>query len=135
MIEAVAARDERDRVEWEAGHQADASRGRRVIRESAVDADQWVTNYRRVLSLLDFVAILAAIVLTGLLRFGESPDGTVAGVPITYPAAGALIGLVWWVALAANESRSREILGAGPDPRALREAALRANEAFAALVG
>ena len=114
MIEAVGAKEERG-VRSAKALQMAKPRGVGAIRESAMDADRWLTNYQRVVTLLDFVAISAAILLTGLLRFGESPEGTVAGAPITYPVAGALIGVVWWVSLAANESRSREILGAGPE--------------------
>lgn len=79
------------------------------------DAVMWLARYRRTVALLDAVAIVTAIVLTALLRFGAPPDGTVAGSPLPYPAAGALIGLTWWLSLNAIESRSREILGAGPE--------------------
>ena len=71
-----------------------------------------------------------------------SPELTAAldfGGPVLMPGVGAQGGTVEAVRALAGDARdrvlpsiSRELLGAGPDPRALRDAAARANEQFAA---
>lgn len=73
----------------------------------------------------------------------EAPGTSLAiGGPLLVPGIGAQGGTADDVRrifgdVLANvlPSSSREILGAGPDPAALRDAAARANEAFVALVG
>jgi orotidine-5'-phosphate decarboxylase len=73
---------------------------------------------------------------------GGTDEDLAIGGPLLVPGIGAQGGTAASVRAIFGEalpnvlpSSSREILGAGPDTRALREAALRANEAFAALVG
>ncbi len=71
-----------------------------------------------------------------------SPELTAAldfGGPVLMPGVGAQGGTVEAVRALAGDARdrvlpsiSRELLGAGPDPRALRDAVASANEQFAA---
>lgn len=84
-------------------------------RKAAIDTYSWLINYRRVVAGLDLISIIFAIAIVGVIRFDQMTVENVAGSSMSYPLAGGLIGLVWWVSLSANESRSRQIFGAGAE--------------------
>lgn len=75
----------------------------------------WHARFRLLLVLTDAVAISAAVTLSIYFRFGDNLEGNVGGSPISYSMVGLGIGLLWVFILDAIESRTRKVIGAGPE--------------------
>lgn len=76
----------------------------------------WHDKYRLALFLTDLMMIVVALLTAEFIRFGAGAGAVTVGPAVfSYDAVGLFVELVWVVALGANESRSRRVVGAGLD--------------------
>lgn len=76
----------------------------------------WTRTLERQLAVFDALAIVIAIVIAHLIRFGADTDVPVslrASVELNYTVLGTVIGCLWWLALHLWASRDVKVLGTG----------------------
>ena len=74
----------------------------------------WQRGYSRRLVGVDFVGVVAAVLLAQWLRFGDLGADEFAIRPyMTYPAVSVGIAVIWMIALSINHSRSTRVIGSG----------------------
>lgn len=74
---------------------------------------RWPVRYLVATALTDAVAILAALGLAQLVRFGPDSLDYVSGAGIEYTVLAAVVAAVWLVALSATRSRAPRLVGVG----------------------
>ncbi|WP_454778554.1 exopolysaccharide biosynthesis polyprenyl glycosylphosphotransferase [Georgenia muralis] len=78
----------------------------------------WYGRYRAVLLVVDATMVTLTLLAAQFARFGvRGAEGRVfvAGELFSYAVVGAAFAAVWMLALSANESRNRRVVGAGLD--------------------
>jgi exopolysaccharide biosynthesis polyprenyl glycosylphosphotransferase len=109
--------------------------------ETSVRPDRrWQRVYARQLACLDAAAIISAVSIALVVRFGQSVDSSLAsgvGRGVTYLTAAIVLCLLWSASLAVQRSYEGQIIGGGPEEyrRVFRASAwLWASVAVAAYV-
>ena len=75
----------------------------------------WYQSYRTRLAVSDTLVIVLALSLTYLYRYRGTLDVTVDGSSVPYWLAAALLAATWVIFLAVQQSRSRQVVGAGAE--------------------
>jgi exopolysaccharide biosynthesis polyprenyl glycosylphosphotransferase len=75
----------------------------------------WYGRYRVITVVIDSAVIAAALATSELVALREGTPSVVSGTTVPYPLALLLIAGFWLAALAAKESRDRNVIGAGLD--------------------
>jgi exopolysaccharide biosynthesis polyprenyl glycosylphosphotransferase len=78
-------------------------------------AASWQTAYSRWLILADAVAVMLAVGLAHILRFGQLPGTTPVSGRLPYLEVSTVIAASWMAALAINRSRSPRVIGCGTE--------------------
>ena len=75
----------------------------------------WQGTYARGLALSDLVAVIAAVGIAQIVRFGSSSSSVSAalGHRITYTEVSIALVIGWMAALAINGARSTRVIGSG----------------------
>ena len=103
---------------------------------------RWQRVYARQLACLDAAAVICAVSIALIIRFGESVDSSVGigggrGQDVTYLTAAVLLCLLWSLSLFIHKSYDERIIGGGAEEyrRVFRGSAwLWASVAIAAYV-
>jgi exopolysaccharide biosynthesis polyprenyl glycosylphosphotransferase len=74
---------------------------------------RWPLRYLLATAATDTVAILAALALAQLVRFGPNSLDYVSGAGIEYAGLAAVIAAVWLITLSATRSRAARLVGVG----------------------
>jgi exopolysaccharide biosynthesis polyprenyl glycosylphosphotransferase len=77
--------------------------------------DYWRDSYGRWLLVLDSTAVLLAVGLAHLLRFGELPGARPVSGRLPYLEISSALAVVWLLALVAYRSRSPQVIGSGTE--------------------
>ena len=75
----------------------------------------WYARYRARLLVADSLIVTTALVVTHLWTFQDELSVVVGGTRVPYWIAAMLLGVTWVIALGAQESRGRQVLGAGAE--------------------
>lgn len=74
----------------------------------------WHRAYTRRLQILDALVVGWAVIGAFVIRFGVEPGG-IAGQDVPYAVLSVTLAIVWWLMLAAWNSRERRVLGSGAE--------------------
>lgn len=74
----------------------------------------WHRSYRRAVLAVDAAALLGAVLLAEVLRFGLEPVAP-QGTTLTYTVLGVVLAAAWWAMLQLYGATDERILGHGPD--------------------
>jgi exopolysaccharide biosynthesis polyprenyl glycosylphosphotransferase len=74
---------------------------------------RWPVRYLLATAVTDTVAILAALALAQLVRFGPDSLDYASGAGIDYAVLAAVIAAVWLITLSATRSRAPRLIGVG----------------------
>lgn len=76
--------------------------------------DDWRTNYRRVLAVGDFVVLVAVLVATLAVRFGDDARAVrIGSQSLPYATLILCIAALWWMSLNLMRTRSPRLIGHG----------------------